>query len=168
MAVKSLRAWLQTLGQRSVLRVVNREVDRRYELSAVAKKADGRYALRFNHVRGFDIPVVTGIAHSRELMALAMGVRTEKVAERFAWAQANPRPWVAVPSGQAPVKSRIARPDLTSLPIPVHHEKDGGAFITAGLVIAKDPSSGIQNVSIHRLQVFSRLPVSQLPPPFTK
>lgn len=155
MATKSLRSWLNLLQQRNVLRVVNREVDSRYELSAVAKKADGLYALKFNHVRGFRIPVVTGIAHSRELISWALGVRKEQVIERYAWAQTHPRQCVLVSRSQAPVKAVLSKPNLNMLPIQVHHEKDGGAFITAGLVIAKDPSTGIANVSIHRLQMLS-------------
>ncbi|MDQ7863910.1 UbiD family decarboxylase [Peribacillus frigoritolerans] len=39
------------------------------------------------------------------------------------------------------------------LPIPVHHEKDSGNYITAGLFIVRDPVTRKQNVSIHRLQI---------------
>jgi UbiD family decarboxylases len=155
MVVKSLRSWLYRLRQEGILQYVNKEVDRRFELAAVSKKADGRYALQFNHVRGSSIPVVTNIAHSRELLALALGVPKEKLAEHFAWAQGHPGQCVMIPPGQAPVKSKILPPDLSSLPIVTHHEKDGGAFITAGLLVAKDPETGIRNVSIHRLQMFS-------------
>jgi 2,5-furandicarboxylate decarboxylase 1 len=42
---------------------------------------------------------------------------------------------------------------LRDLPIPVHHEKDSGAYITAGVLIAKNPETGVRNLSIHRLQV---------------
>lgn len=44
--------------------------------------------------------------------------------------------------------------DLTAmLPIPTHNEHDSGAYITAGLMICRNPRTGIQNVAIHRLQV---------------
>ena len=39
------------------------------------------------------------------------------------------------------------------LPLPTHNEHDNGAYITAGLLIARNPATGIQNVSIHRLQL---------------
>ena len=39
------------------------------------------------------------------------------------------------------------------LPIPTHSEHDNGPYITAGLVIARNPRTGIQNVSINRIQV---------------
>ena len=39
------------------------------------------------------------------------------------------------------------------LPLPTHNEHDNGAYITAGLLIARNPATGVQNVSIHRLQL---------------
>ena len=39
------------------------------------------------------------------------------------------------------------------MPIPTHNEHDIWAYITAGLVIARNPQSGEQNVSINRLQI---------------
>jgi 2,5-furandicarboxylate decarboxylase 1 len=39
------------------------------------------------------------------------------------------------------------------LPLPTHNEHDNGAYITAGLLIARNPLTGVQNVSIHRLQL---------------
>ena len=39
------------------------------------------------------------------------------------------------------------------LPLPTHNEHDNGPYITAGLLIARNPATGVQNVSIHRLQL---------------
>ena len=36
---------------------------------------------------------------------------------------------------------------------PKHNEHDSGPYITAALLIARNPTTGIQNVSIHRCQV---------------
>lgn len=44
--------------------------------------------------------------------------------------------------------------DLTKLPHPVYSERDAGRFITAGLVISKDLTSGRGNTSMYRLQVY--------------
>ena len=43
--------------------------------------------------------------------------------------------------------------DLTRFPHPIFSEKDPAPFITAGLVISRDPESGQTNTSIYRLQV---------------
>jgi 2,5-furandicarboxylate decarboxylase 1 len=42
--------------------------------------------------------------------------------------------------------------DLTRLPIPTYAEKDGGAFITHGIQISKDPEDGSKNASMYRMQ----------------
>ena len=44
--------------------------------------------------------------------------------------------------------------DITrQLPVPTHNELDSGAYISAGLMISRNPGNGIQNVSIHRCQI---------------
>jgi 2,5-furandicarboxylate decarboxylase 1 len=43
--------------------------------------------------------------------------------------------------------------DLARLPIPRHFAHDAGAYITAGMVAARDPDSGVNNLSYARLQV---------------
>ena len=49
-SVRSLREWLEVLDTQGVLRHVNREVDRTFELAALGKLADGICALRFDRV----------------------------------------------------------------------------------------------------------------------
>ncbi len=152
--VKSLREWMEYLKKRGLLREVAREVDLNFELAAVGKKADGKFATLFTRVRGAPMPVVTGLASSRELFAELLGVEKAGLGEALARAQAAPKDCVMVDAGAAPCRERIPeRPDLGLLPVPVHHEKDAGAYITAGVLIAKDPETGARNLSIHRLQV---------------
>lgn len=42
---------------------------------------------------------------------------------------------------------------LTRLPVVTHHEKDAGPYITSGVVILKDPETGVVNGAIQRLQL---------------
>ncbi len=39
------------------------------------------------------------------------------------------------------------------MPIPTHNELDSGPYISAGLLIARNPKTGAQNVAIHRCQI---------------
>jgi 2,5-furandicarboxylate decarboxylase 1 len=161
-----MRQWLEVLAQENLLKTVDRSVSLRYELAAVGKKCDGRWAVQFNHPEDFSIPVVAGFAGSRALLAKAMGVPVARASEHFACAQANPAPCKLVDSQSAPVKEVICpRVNLGSLPIPLHHEKDGGRYITAGVLVSKDLVTGARNVSIHRLQVLgpNRLGILILP-----
>ncbi|MCL6593166.1 MAG: UbiD family decarboxylase, partial [Alicyclobacillus sp.] len=77
-------------------------------------------------------------------------------------------PCQVVATGQAPVQERVITQSIDlmkTLPIPVHHKHDAGPYITAGLLIVRDPVTRQQNVAIHRLQVTgpNRLGVLLLP-----
>ena len=164
MTITSMRQWLEVLAEEKLLKVVHRKVSLQYELAAVGKRADGQWAVQFDHPDDLDMPVVTGIAGSRALIAGDMGVPLPCISEHFSHAQAHPSPCTIV--DRAPVKAVITtRVDLDRSPIPVHHEKDSGRFITAGLLVSKDAATGARNVSIHRLQVLGpdRLGVMILP-----
>lgn len=153
MAYSSLREWLEYLKRQDILKEINRPVDLTYEVAALGKKADGKYALQFNS-NGTSYSLVNGILSTRKLIADALGIQPDQLAEYFSWAQQHPMECKIVSSKDAPFKECITRQvDLSELPIPVHHEKDSGQYITAALLIAKDPETGERNVSIHRLQV---------------
>lgn len=160
MGCRSLREWMEVLERQGTLKHVKREVNLKYELAAVGKKACGKYALCFDHPVGDKlpkenrIPVVTAMCGSRAMFAQAMEVTVDEMSKRFSDAQAHPIPPVVVSSEEAPVKAVIKKEvNLYDLPIPVHHEKDNGQYLTAGVVVAKNPVTGERNVSIHRLQV---------------
>jgi len=61
----SLRDCLERLEKQGDLVRIRREVDRRFELSAVAKKLDGGPAVIFENVRGASMPVVVGTTARR-------------------------------------------------------------------------------------------------------
>ena len=46
--------------------------------------------------------------------------------------------------------------DLYSIPIPIHAMKDGGPYFDAGVVIARDPETGVRNASIQRFMVVDK------------
>jgi 2,5-furandicarboxylate decarboxylase 1 len=157
MEFKSLREWLEILDGAGLLKRVRRPVDPTHELAAVAKKADGKYCLVFTNVVGARMPVVAGSASSRQMFAISLGTSPEDLIETFSAAQSSPRDCVLVEAHNAPVKQVVRRDvDLHEFPIPVHHEKDAGRYITAGVVVVKDPSTGIRNLSIHRLQILDK------------
>jgi 2,5-furandicarboxylate decarboxylase 1 len=72
-----------------------------------------------------------------------------------------------VAKGEAPCQQVVHRDcDVRAvLPVPTHSEHDNGPYITAGLVIARNPKTGVQNVSINRIQVHApdRMAILMLP-----
>ena len=163
--VRSLRDWLDFLAARDRLAVIKPNVGLRFELAAVAKRLDGRRATFFPHPDGHSIPVVSGLISDRRWMADAMGVEPSAVITRFQQAALDPVPWRE--TTKAPIQEVIHRQvDLARLlPLPTHNEHDAGPYVTAGLLITRNPRTGKQNVSIHRCQLTgpNRLGVLLLP-----
>jgi 2,5-furandicarboxylate decarboxylase 1 len=163
--VTDLRAWLDVLARSDRLAVAKPGVKLRFELSAIAKTLDGTKATIFPRPDGHPVPVISGLTSDRGWMAEAMGVGNEQLLATYQEAALNPLPWREVAS--APVQEVVHREvDLPRLlPIPTHNELDSGPYITAGLLISRNPKSGAQNVTIHRLQLSgpNRLGVLLLP-----
>ena len=158
MTYRTLRSWLDRLQATDRLAVARPGVSLDFTLAALAKRWDARKAVLFPAPLGLDgrrheIPVVSGLVSDRGWIAEAMGVEPDAVLDRFRAAAERPLPWKEV--ADAACQQRIDRtPDLTTaLPIPKHNALDAGAYISAGLVIARNPKTGIQNVSINRLQI---------------
>jgi 2,5-furandicarboxylate decarboxylase 1 len=151
--VTDLRAWLDMLAGSNRLAVARPGVNLRFELAAIAKSLDGQKATLFPRPDGHAIPVISGLTSDRGWMAEAMGVGNDRLLATFQEAALNPLPWREVAA--APAQEVVHREvDLARLlPIPVHNELDSGPYITAGLLIARNPKTGAQNVTIHRLQL---------------
>ena len=162
---RTLREWLDRLATTGRLAVARPGLALKFQLAAVANRLDGRQASYFPRPSGHPVPVVSGLTSDRDWMAEAMGVPPSGLLRRFQHAAANPLPWHEV--NDAPVQAVVHTDvDLQRLlPLPTHNEHDSGPYITAGLLISRNPRNGIQNVSIHRLQLSGpdRLGVLLLP-----
>jgi len=149
-----LRPWLRRLAETGRLAIAKPGVGLKFELAAIANRLDGRQASLFPNPGGQDGAVVSGLISDRAWMAEVLGLESEAdLVSAYQDAVANPIPWqeVTTPPCQQVVHED---PDLGKLlPIPTHNELDSGPYISAGLAITRNPRNGIQNVSIHRLQL---------------
>ena len=150
-----LRRWLAHLADTGRLSVIRKDIELKHQLAAVAKRLDGHQATYFPQPRGHSVPVVSGFMSRRGWIAEALGVPESELLSRFRDAAEHPLPWHEVPQNSAPCQQVVhqGRDPRDLLPIPTHSEYDSGPYITAGLVIARNPSTGVQNVSINRIQV---------------
>src|SRR3954462_6855526 len=165
--VTRLRDWLDHLARTNRLAVARPGAALEFEAAALVKRLDGTKATLFPSPSQHPVPVVSGLISHRDWMAEAMGVPTGKVIERFQSAALSPIPWKEVKSAPA---QQVVRRDIELkrlLPMPIHNELDSGPYITAGLLITRNPQTGVQNVAIHRLQLIepNRLGVLLLPRP---
>lgn len=152
-ASPDLRTWLQHLAATDRLAVARPGISLIDELAAVAKTLERERAVLFPSPGGHAVSVVANLFADRSWVADSIGVPTGDLLSRFQAAVRRPLPWIEVDA--APVQEVIHRDVdlLRQLPIPKHNEHDSGPYITAALLIARNPNTGVQNVSIHRCQV---------------
>ncbi|WP_018262293.1 UbiD family decarboxylase [Methylobacterium sp. WSM2598] len=151
---RSLRDWLGRLAESGRLSVARPGIGLRHEAAAVANRLDGRSATLFPRPGGQDGTIVSGLVSSRAWMAEALGTSEDRLVSHFQQACAAPLPWREQETGPAQEVVHRAGIDLLRLlPVPTLNEHDGGPYISAGLMISRDPETGAQNVAILRCQI---------------
>jgi len=141
--------YLNMLRANGQLLVIEKEVDPKHELAAVvvAAQRQSERAVLFKRVRGSRFPVVANLygSHARLCEMTQCGEHT--FAER----------WLALTEGNAsnaPAPDRPFVPHqrglLSDLPQITYHARDAGPYFTSAVYLAKDPDTGVPNLSFHR------------------
>jgi len=142
-----------------VLRVTE-PVEQQFQMQALALELERRRrfpVLFFEQVRGHSMPVVSNVMASRRGLATALGVDESALPETYAARLKEPVKPVVLDRPPFPVRVRRGdEVDLGALPIPTYFPGDGGAYLTAGLLIARDPATGVATAGFHRFQVKGR------------
>ncbi|MBW1666664.1 MAG: UbiD family decarboxylase [Deltaproteobacteria bacterium] len=165
---KDLRSCLQLLETSDLLLRVKKEVNPRFEIPALMKKAEKQgKAILFESVKRPGFRVTNNICGSRKAFALFFETSPEKIVQE--WIRRVNHPIKPEVCSSGPVKETIKKGsevDLSELPIVTHCAKDAGPYITAGIVVAKDPETGTRNVSINRMQYKgkNKLGIRMMPP----
>ena len=153
----SLRSFLDQLPASEVL-AVDTPVDLDYSKTALALELEARKqfpVLRFNQPLGYDVPVVANLFADRERIARMVG--TTRAGFNDTWSRALGRMIAAeMTTGAAPVQEVVQigeAVDVQTLPISRHFEADAGRYISSGILICKDPDTGVRNMSFQRLQM---------------
>ena len=151
---QSLRAVLADFARTGDVHEIDRPVDPRYELGAVLALRDQGPAQFFRHVTGCDMPVVGNLLSTRRKIARGLGVAYEQLQAHCLSALEQGIPPQIISDGPVQDVVREAPIDIAKiLPVPTWFEREGGPYITAGVIVAKDPETGRRNVSIARLRL---------------
>jgi UbiD family decarboxylase len=154
--LRSFLADLEAADPTSILRIPD-PVDLDFDVTAVAMELESQGkapVIWFDKVGESPFPVVTNLFGDRSRYALALGVGEDELTE--AWAGLGDKVIEPVVQDTGPVLDVVMtgdEVDLARLPIMNHFAEDGGRYITNGIVVARDPDSGVRNASYHRLQV---------------
>ena len=129
-------------------------VDPNLEVAGIMKKLDGGPALLFSSVNGHELPVVGNLLSCQANVEAAFGIDFRGVREFIGRALGEPKPPVLVE--RAPAQEHVHTKNIDigrMLPALQHTAADAGRYITAGIVIVKDPDTGTYNASYHRLML---------------
>jgi len=149
-----MRDWIDTLDRAGELIRLKKPVDPHTEIGALLYQSRDK-ALYFEQVKGFPGWRALGQAPANmNQVALAFNTKPEGVVREFCDRAKYLKKIVYVKDG--PVKEVILSDDeidVTKLPAHIAGERDGGRFITSGLVICRDPDTGLKNMAFHRMQI---------------
>ncbi len=180
MPFTDLREFVAHLDKQERLHRVTVPVSRDLEITEITDRVSKRsgganVALLFEHVEGFDMPVLVNAFGSEDRMTAALGVerlddlgarvaklldlkipgtfaeRLKKLGTLIDIARAAPRHVT-----QAPCQEIVetANPSLAGLPVLQCWPGDGGRYITLPAVFTREARTGARNVGMYRLQVF--------------
>ena len=158
-----LRKTLERLNKNNLLLESDVEVDPEYEMGAVLKYFDNKMPMLFHNVKGHSMPVAGALYGDRDIIYELLQMNRQDRIYKFMDSIANPQPYKIVKDG--PVKENIITRNIdleNFMPINRFHEKDSSTYITAGVMVVKDPGTGKYFTSIRRLQVNGRNEVSTL------
>ena len=154
--LRSFIAELESTYPDEVARV-SKPISPRYEITALLTQLEKqkRFPLLFcENVEGCDASVVINAQASRKLMAMALECKPEELASKFSERQS--RPIAPVHVGDAPVHEVVKTGDdidLSKVPLLTHYDVNAAPYITAGIVVAADPDTGVRNTSYNRLMM---------------
>lgn len=161
-ARQSMRAFVDSYGRAQpgeVVRVTE-AVSMEYDVMATVLEYERRRrwpVLLFENVDGTDIPIVANVVASRRALAFAMAVDESRLAAEYARRLTDTIKPVVV--ADPPFRARVLTgrdADLGRLPIPVYFPGDAGRYLTAGMLVARDPVTGVETEGYHRFQVKGR------------
>jgi UbiD family decarboxylase len=159
---QDLRSFVAAYGQAHPGEVVRvpEPVSTEYDVMALVLEYERRRRfpiLLFERVTGHDIPIVANVVASRRALAFALGTAERELAGEYAKRiKERIKPVVVA---DPPFHRRVLRGaevDLGRLPIPMYFPGDAGHYLTAGMLVARDPETGVETEGYHRFQVKGR------------
>ena len=116
------------------------ELSSEFEVSKVLRQYP-KDTVIVKNVKGYDMPVITGICNTRDKIAKSINCEVSEITEKIIEAMEKP---IKVDKFTDFSEYDNLDVDLDKIPILTHYKRDGGAYITAGVVFARDPETGIQ------------------------
>ena len=177
MPFNDLNEFIQALDNAGELKRIKIPVSADLEIAEVLRRVmyDNGPAVLFENVQGYNIPVAGNLFGSEKRMQIALEESNfEKLGTRITdllnmeiptgiLEKVKSLPKLAELSGFSPklVKNgsvkdvtQTTTPSFSTLPVIKTWPKDAGRFITFGLILTKNPDTGIRNLGVYRMQLY--------------
>ena len=133
---------------------IKKEVDPKTQLGDLVSQSER--PILFENIKGYPgWKICDLLVKTTETQAIALKTTPDQVIPELARRLAQgPGKTRMVKTG--PVKEKVfkgSRADLTTIPFCLHTPGDGGLYLGSGMCIVKDPDTGMQNVSMHRIHI---------------
>lgn len=147
-----MRAYMERLRAKGELLEVHREVGAKHELAAVTHAVQSRWGkpVLFHKVTGSALPVLTNIYGTRERLAEILGIGPRDFCRQW-----NSLANLAGERIQPAPKKKKPLPELvdcklSDIPLLTYCERDAAPYFTSAMFMAKEPETGVPNLSFHR------------------
>ena len=151
--MSNLRAYLNLVKKTKDLKIIKKPVSKKHEIAAITAKVDGSHAVLFENVKNSDFRVVANLVGTRRRFGQAVGGDEDTIHHKVINAIKKSKKPKIIQKGKFLENSSNA---ASILPIITHFEKESGPFITSSIVYAKNPESGKQNSSFHRMMPINK------------
>ena len=146
--MSDLRSYISQIKKIDELKTVKSLVSTKYEIAGITAKVDGSHAVLFEKIKESNFRLISNLVGTRKRFGIAVGGSEFNIHEKIISAIKKAKKPKIISTGKfMENKSK----NLLSMPIVTHFEKESGPFITSSIVYAKNPETGKQNSSFHRL-----------------
>jgi UbiD family decarboxylase len=158
MPFQDFRDFLDALRNAGELLELDRFVSPNLEVAKAMKKSASVSgpAIVFKN-NGTSFPLVGGVYNTRAKALMALQTTERGALDRIMRGMSARIPPVVVADG--PVHENIMTGDaidISKLPIAKYSPLDGGPYITCGIVVSKDPETGVPDIGHYRFEVIDK------------
>lgn len=154
--IYDLRSFMDILRENGELVEIHRPVKTEFEIGNVLSSMESANmgATLMTAVEGSEFPLVGNLLSTMARIGLALGCEKNRTNDFLGECLDHPIKPVVVQEASCQENILLGEDvDLSKLPIPRHAPKDGGPFITGGVIVSRNPETGVQNLSFQRMQV---------------
>ena len=155
--MSDLRSYISQIKKINELKTIKSPVSTKYEIAGITAKVDGADAVLFEKIKESDFRLVSNLVGTRRRFGIAVGSSEFDIHQKVISAIKKTKKPQIISLGKF-MENRSK--NLLCMPIVTHFEKESGPFITSSIAYAKNPDTGKQNSSFHRLMPIDKTHLS--------